>query len=364
MNPSIELIRASNSSGNASVATVQNTRAPLATTIIVDTVQGFNGTFCGSMGTPHTFIDPVTSEEITVISEATAVDFVGHVDGGNIEIDTIAPGYTDGGSAVGDIVIVKPTTQWADNVANVLEKALEDNGDPKNSILNPTGMIVPYAGFTAPAGWLMCDGAAVSRTTYATLFALLNPTVGTFTVTIASPGVVTLNSHGLETSDAVYITTTGALPTGLTTNTRYWVIKVDANTFRLATSQANADAGTAINTSGSQSGTHTLRRSPYGVGDGSTTFNTPNLKGNVVVGKDTTQTEFNTLGKTGGQKTVQAHTHNLDLAWFGSSGVTGSKASYAGASISGSDTTRTTLSTGSGVNNMNPYATLNYIIKS
>jgi len=73
-------------------------------------VQGINDTFCASMGTPHTFVDPVTSETITVISEATAVDFIGHVDGANLEIDTIAPGYTDAGSAVGDIIIIKPTT--------------------------------------------------------------------------------------------------------------------------------------------------------------------------------------------------------------------------------------------------------------
>lgn len=83
-------------------------------------------------------------------------------------------------------------------------------------------------------------------------------TLGTFTVTIAAPGVVTLNSHGLATGDAVIPTTTGALPTGLTAGTTYFVIKVDANTFRLATTLANALAPTPINTSGSQSGTHTM----------------------------------------------------------------------------------------------------------
>jgi len=34
----------------------------------------------------------------------------------------------------------------------------------------PAGTIVAFAGRTAPAGWLLCDGAAVSRTDYATLF--------------------------------------------------------------------------------------------------------------------------------------------------------------------------------------------------
>ena len=41
------------------------------------------------------------------------------------------------------------------------------------------GMIQMFAGSTAPAGWLICDGSAVSRTTYATLFAVIETTYGT-----------------------------------------------------------------------------------------------------------------------------------------------------------------------------------------
>lgn len=125
---SIALIKASDESGNASVATVQNTRAPAATTLQVDTVQGIPTNFIATMGTPHTFTDPVTGETITIISEATAVDFAGHVDGTDLEIDEIAPGYTDGGSEVGDIVIIRPTTAWSDNVHNVLAEEHKDDG--------------------------------------------------------------------------------------------------------------------------------------------------------------------------------------------------------------------------------------------
>lgn len=49
----------------------------------------------------------------------------------------------------------------------------------------------------------------------------------------------------------------------------------------------------------------------YGSGDGSTTFNIPNKKGRVAVGLDSTQTVFNTLGKTGGSKELQEHTHSM-----------------------------------------------------
>lgn len=138
---SIELIKGSDGSGNASVATVQSTRAALASTIVVDTVVGINPAgFAGSMGTPHTFTDPVTSETITVISEATCVDFTGHVDGSNLEIDTIAPGYTDLGSAIGDIIIIKPTTQYADNLAETLEVAHDDDGSLKAGAVDNVGV--------------------------------------------------------------------------------------------------------------------------------------------------------------------------------------------------------------------------------
>ncbi len=88
-------------------------------------------------------------------------------------------------------------------------------------------------------------------------------TLGTFTVTIAAPGLVTLSAHRLATGDAVVPTTTGALPTGLTAGTTYYVIVNDANSFWLATTLANALAATKITTTGSQSGTHTMTLSNH-----------------------------------------------------------------------------------------------------
>lgn len=76
----------------------------------------------------------------------------------------------------------------------------------------------------------------------------------TFTVTIASPAVFTSNNHGLKVGDNLRFTTTGALPTGLSTNTNYYVISagLTANNFQVSTTLG----GSAVNTSGSQSGTH------------------------------------------------------------------------------------------------------------
>jgi microcystin-dependent protein len=42
----------------------------------------------------------------------------------------------------------------------------------------PPGAIMSYAGSTAPTGWLLCDGSAVSRTTYAALFTAISTTYG------------------------------------------------------------------------------------------------------------------------------------------------------------------------------------------
>lgn len=82
--------------------------------------------------------------------------------------------------------------------------------------------------------------------------------IGTVTVTIASPGVFTNVAHGLVAGDVVYLSTTGALPTGLSVDTPYYVIAagLTANTFRLSTTAG----GSAINTTGSQSGTHSVGR--------------------------------------------------------------------------------------------------------
>lgn len=58
----------------------------------------------------------------------------------------------------------------------------------------------------------------------------------------------------------VQLTTTTTLPAGLALATDYYVIKVTDSTFQLATSYANAIAGTAINITDAGTGTHTMSR--------------------------------------------------------------------------------------------------------
>ena len=106
----------------------------------------------------------------------------------------------------------------------------------------------------------------------------------------------------------------------------------------------------------------------YGVGDGSTTFNLPNLKGRVAVGKDSTQTEFDNLGETGGEKThtltiaeMPSHNHNIIGASYdqGSGG-------YPNLQEKAHNITQQTSATGGGQphNILQPYQVTNYIIKA
>lgn len=154
----------------------------------------------------------------------------------------------------------------------------------------PPGVIMDYAGSSVPTGWLECDGSAVSRTTYANLFAAVSTTWGagdgatTFNVpdfrgrarigkgtgtvvesvaaasvdTVADTFSVSSNSAKWVTGQAVVLTTTGGLPTGLSLATTYYVIRSSATLIKFATSLANAQNGTAINLTTQGTGTHTV----------------------------------------------------------------------------------------------------------
>jgi len=190
-----------------------------------------------------------------------------------------------------------------------------------------TGDIKASVAISTPTGWLFCDGSAVSRATYSSLFSVISVIKGDFTVTIASPAVVTLTGHGMITGDQVSFTTTGALPTGLSADTNYFVIYIDANTFRLATTYANALAGTAINTSGSQSGIHNLRFNPYGI-SGSSNFLLPDMRAATLRGSGTSTlyTQNQTINLGGIQDDqMQGHYHN-----FSSNAVTFSSGTGSG----------------------------------
>lgn len=112
-------------------------------------------------------------------------------------------------------------------------------------------------------------------TTYAAgAKAIIGAPTSTVTMTIASPAVVSWSAHGLANGTPVVLTTTGALPTGLTAGQIYYVVNRAAGTFQLSA----VPGGAPIATSGSQSGTHTATAQVHQVYEslvGSNTGNAP-----------------------------------------------------------------------------------------
>ena len=108
----------------------------------------------------------------------------------------------------------------------------------ENLIFGPRGGSIYY--------WYASSGVA-------TRGVLLSSTGGTVTITIATPAVITSNVT-LPNNSAIQLGTTGALPTGLTAGTTYYVVNVSGTSFNLATTQN----GSPINTSGSQSGVQSI----------------------------------------------------------------------------------------------------------
>lgn len=82
------------------------------------------------------------------------------------------------------------------------------------------------------------------------------PSAGAFTA--ADTDICTKATHGMKTGLKVQVSTDGVLPAGLAAATDYFVIVLTANTFKLASSLVNANAGTAVDITDAGTGTHTI----------------------------------------------------------------------------------------------------------
>lgn len=237
-----------------------------------------------------------------------------------------------------------------------------------------TGFIVPYVGASAPTGWLLCDGSAVSRTTYASLFALAGTTfgagdgsttfnlpdlrsrsiigagTGTKVATFSSrsgnvltvTGLSNANNNEFQTGQLVRYSTSGSVISGLTNNTDYYVIRVTNTTFSLATTLANAQNGTVITLSSDGTGTQTFTKTL-----------TARTRGDTGGEENHAMSSTELLDHT--HPIVHEYTAGGDQNNYGSTPVV-------------SFTTASLNTGGKGGNNamnsMTPFVTINYIVKT
>lgn len=71
------------------------------------------------------------------------------------------------------------------------------------------GTVIMYASSTIPTGWLKCDGAAVSRTTYKALFGIIGTTYGT------GDGSTTFNVPNFASAGATTVRFPGGTGAGI-----------------------------------------------------------------------------------------------------------------------------------------------------
>lgn len=231
------------------------------------------------------------------------------------------------------------------------------------------GVVLPYAGAAAPSGWQLCDGSALDMNTAFDLYDIIFGTYGngsgtTFTAN-SGTDFLTASTHGLDNGDIIYLTNSGgALPTGLSTDLKYFVINKTTNTFQVALTSG----GPAVDFSTNGSGTQSFHEQ----------FLVPDMRGNFPLGKDNmggsprnrvTHANADTIGGEEGTEAHQlitaelaSHSHTVPKVNGGPVSSTGLEEITNGTNLS----TQATNSVGSdnAHENMSPYMTLNYIIRT
>lgn len=175
------------------------------------------------------------------------------------------------------------------NVANFLSPmALQIAG----TAIRLPGEEVDYDGLTEPTGWYFTAGQAKSRTTDATLFAVIAPnTIG--------GTAITGNTHTNTTLDGLSVDLRGLGLVGAT---------IEGTGIPTGTTVSSINSGTALTLSQAATGTATgiaIRVLPYGQGDGSTTFNLPDRRGTFTAIRDD-------LGGTPKGNLTKATTQGID----------------------------------------------------
>jgi microcystin-dependent protein len=218
------------------------------------------------------------------------------------------------------------------------------NGDGINvaqlNALIPPGSVITTAATSAPSGWLLCDGTAVNRTTYAALFAVISTTYG------AGDGSTTFNLPDLRRRTPVGV---GASDSVATTDGVAYASRSATQTHSIPPHYHGMGTGADLNITSSGSGT-TGNDSPdhtHNIGIGFTATD----KGWTITGAGTAgYTQAGTTTSTGASA---RHTHSTPAHTHPSGNIAGSIGLVTGG-VNGN----ATMTSGAG-----QYIYMNYIIK-
>jgi hypothetical protein len=176
----------------------------------------------------------------------------------------------------------------------------------------PTGTIVAYGGATAPAGWLLCDAAAVSRTTYARLFAIIGTGfgIGDGTTTFNVPEMRDRLTLGKGTNNATLgATGTAAAASGTITSSNITGVLTVASTTGTGTTGPGS-TGTGNTGTGTSGGTvATIPAATYNTGTGTTGSTTQTITvGTVSVAASAKDSSLATVVNS---VNTAGHTHTI-----------------------------------------------------
>ena len=175
--------------------------------------------------------------------------------------------YSTGTDAFGQLDLSTSTSLGASNTTLSTQNAVKTYVDAAitatKSALYPVGSIYANATDNTNPGTLLGFG---TWSAFGASRMMLGAGTGTKAWTFATGDVNTTNDTftvsstdaELYTGRAVVLTTTTTVPGGLTASTTYYVIRASSTTINLATTLANAVAGTKIDLTSTGSGTHTL----------------------------------------------------------------------------------------------------------
>ena len=137
--------------------------------VIVPTSNKFYAVRNATTGSQSIVVKTAAGTGVTLANGFTQLMYC---DGTNVVLASIPINATNGNVSVSGAASIAGNTTIGGNLA-VTGTITVSGGD-----IIPTGVIWEYGGATPPAGWLFCNGAAVSRATYAALFAIIGTTYG------------------------------------------------------------------------------------------------------------------------------------------------------------------------------------------